>query len=152
MKEFKGRVAVITGAGSGFGREFARVGASLGMKLVLADIQADTLEETRGELQRQGAEVIARTVDVSDGAQIEALAAATMQAFGAVHAVFNNAGIGAAGLVWENTVHDWEWSLGVNLWGVIHGVRAFTPLMLAAAKEDPAYRAHIVNTASMAGL
>jgi NAD(P)-dependent dehydrogenase (short-subunit alcohol dehydrogenase family) len=152
MKEFKGKVAVITGAGSGFGREFARIGASHGMKLVLADIQADALEQTLAELEAQGAEVIAQGVDVSNGAQIEALAEATLAAFGGVHLLFNNAGIGAAGLIWENTVRDWEWALGVNLWGVIHGVRAFTPLMLAAAKADPGYRGHIVNTASMAGL
>ena len=152
MEEFKGKVAVITGAGSGFGREFARTGAALGMKLALADIQADALEQTRVELEGQGAQVIARVTDVSDGGQVEALAAATMDAFGGVHLLFNNAGIGTAGLIWENSVRDWEWSLGVNLWGVIHGVRAFTPLMLAAAKADPAYRGHIVNTASMAGL
>lgn len=152
MDEFKGRVAVITGAGSGFGHEFARVGAGLGMKLVLADIQPDALEETRAELAGQGAEVVARVVDVSSGEQIDTLAEATLQRYGAVHLVFNNAGIGTAGLIWENSVRDWEWSLGVNLWGVIHGVRAFTPLMLAAAKADPAYRGHIVNTASMAGL
>jgi len=152
MEGFKGKVAVITGAGSGFGREFARTGATLGMKLVLADIQADALEHTRVELEAQGAEVIARAVDVSDGAQIDALAAATMESFGGVHLLFNNAGIGTAGLIWENTVRDWEWALGVNLWGVIHGVRVFTPLMLAAATADPGYRGHIVNTASMAGL
>lgn len=152
MDEFKGKVAVITGAGSGFGREFARRGAALGMKLVLADIQEDTLAETASELEAGGTQVLSRRVDVSDGAQIDALAAATMETFGAVHVVFNNAGIGAAGLIWENTLQDWQWSLGVNLWGVIHGVRAFTPLMLAAAKADPDYRAYIVNTASMAGL
>ncbi len=152
MEEFSGKVAVITGAGSGFGREFARIGAARGMKLVLADIQPDALEETRAELAGQGAEVVARVVDVSRGEQVQALADAAMQAFGSVHLLFNNAGIGTAGLIWENSVRDWEWSLGVNLWGVIHGVRAFTPLMLAAAKSDPAYRGHIVNTASMAGL
>ena len=152
MKEFKGKVAVITGAGSGFGREFGRIGASLGMKLVLADIQADALEETRAEMEAQGVEVIAQVVDVSSGAQVEALAENTLAAFGGVHLLFNNAGIGTAGLIWENTVRDWEWALGVNLWGVIHGVRVFTPLMLAAAKADPGYRSHIVNTASMAGL
>lgn len=152
MQDFNGKVAVVTGAGSGFGREFARLGASRGMKLVLADIQADALEATRAEMAGQGAEVVARVVDVSNGAQVEALAAATMESFGAVHLLFNNAGIGAAGLIWENTVRDWEWALGVNLWGVIHGVRAFTPMMLEAAKSDPAYQAHIVNTASMAGL
>lgn len=152
MNEFKDKVAVITGAGSGFGREFARIGAARGMKLVLADIQADALEQTRAELEAQGAHVIARVVDVSDGAQIEALAAATMESFGGVYLLFNNAGVATAGLVWENSVRDWEWTLGVNLWGVIHGVRVFTPLMLAAAKSDPDYRGHIVNTASMAGL
>jgi NAD(P)-dependent dehydrogenase (short-subunit alcohol dehydrogenase family) len=152
MKDFEGKVAVITGAGSGFGREFARIGAARGMKLALADIQADALQETRAELEAQGARVLAKVVDVADGAQIDALAADTMQAFGGVHLLFNNAGIGAAGLIWESTVQDWQWTLGVNLWGVIHGVRAFTPLMLAAAKADPAYRGHIVNTASMAGL
>jgi len=152
MDDLKDKVAVITGAGSGFGREFSRRGATLGMKLVLADIQEDTLAETVSELEAGGAQVLSRRVDVSDGAQMDALAAATMESFGAVHVLFNNAGIGAAGLIWENTVQDWQWSLGVNLWGVIHGVRAFTPLMLQAAKADPAYRAHIVNTASMAGL
>ncbi len=152
MDDFEGKVAVITGAGSGFGREFARRGADLGMKLVLADIQEDSLAEAASELEAAGAEVLSRKVDVSDGAQIDALAAATLERFGAVHVLFNNAGIGAAGLIWENTIQDWQWSLGVNLWGVIHGVRVFTPLMLAAAKADPSYRAHIVNTASMAGL
>lgn len=152
MDDFKGKVAVITGAGSGFGREFARIGAALGMHLVLADIQPDALEETRAEVAATGAQVLASVVDVSNGDQIEALAEATMQAFGGVHLLFNNAGIGTAGLIWENSVRDWEWALGVNLWGVIHGVRAFTPLMLAAAKADPGYRGHIVNTASMAGL
>jgi len=152
MDDFRGKVAVITGAGSGFGREFTRIGATLGMKLVLADIQADALEQTRSELAAQGAEVVAQVVDVSDGAQVEALAATVMRNFGVVHLLFNNAGIGTAGLIWESSVRDWEWSLGVNLWGVIHGVRAFTPLMLAAAQADPGYRGHIVNTASMAGL
>lgn len=152
MNDFAGKVAVITGAGSGFGREFARIGAAHGMKLVLADIQADALEQTRVELEAGGAQVIVRVLDVSDGAQIEALAAASMEAFGGVHLLFNNAGVATSGLVWESSVRDWEWTLGVNLWGVIHGVRAFTPLMLAAAKADPSYRGHIVNTASMAGL
>ena len=152
MNDFADKVAVITGAGSGFGREFARIGAAHGMKLVLADIQADALDKTRIELEAEGAQVIAHVLDVSDAAQVEALAAASMEAFGSVHLVFNNAGVATSGLVWESSVRDWEWTLGVNLWGVIHGVRVFTPLMLAAARADPSYRGHIVNTASMAGL
>ena len=152
MNEFKDKVAVITGAGSGFGREFARMGAARGMKLVLADIQKDALEQTRAELEEKGTPVIAFVVDVSDGAQIEKLAAAAMEAFGGVHLLFNNAGVGTSGLIWESSTRDWEWTLGVNLWGVIHGVRVFTPLMLAAAKADPSYRGHIINTASMSGL
>ena len=147
MNDFAGKIAVITGAGSGFGREFARIGAAHGMKLVLADIQADALDKTRIELEAEGAQVIAHVLDVSDAAQVEALAAASMEAFGSVHLVFNNAGVATSGLVWESSVRDWEWTLGVNLWGVIHGVRVFTPLMLAAAKADPSYRGHIVNTA-----
>lgn len=152
MKNFSQRVAVITGAASGFGREFARVGAQLGMRLVLADVQKEGLAETAAELEAQGAHVMTQICDVRKGEQVEALARATMTRFGAVHLVFNNAGVGDGGLVWESTQADWEWVLGVNLWGVIHGVRAFTPLMLASAKQDPNYEGHIVNTASMAGL
>jgi len=152
MKSFNGKVAVITGAASGFGREFARLGARLGMKLVLADVQREALDATADELRSDGAEVIAQLCDVRKGEQVEALAQAAMQRFAAIHLVFNNAGVGAGGLVWESTQADWEWVLGVNLWGVIHGVRVFTPLMLACAKQDPAYEGHIVNTASMAGL
>ena len=152
IDDFAGKVAVITGAGSGFGREFARIGAAQGMKLVLADVQADALAEVAADLEAQGAEVLSRVVDVSDGAQVDALAAETIARFGAVHLVFNNAGVGTAGLIWENSVRDWEWTLGVNLWGVIHGMRAFVPLMLAAAKASPTYRGVVVNTASMAGL
>ena len=152
MKNFSQRVAVITGAASGFGREFARVGAQLGMRLVLADVQKEALAETAAELESAGAEVITQICDVRKGEQVEALGRLAMTSFGAVHLVFNNAGVGAGGLVWESTQADWEWVLGVNLWGVIHGVRVFTPLMLASAKDDPAYEGHIVNTASMAGL
>jgi len=147
MKDFEGKVAVITGAGSGFGREFARIGAALGMKLALADIQADALEATAAELRAQGARLLTETVDVSRGADVERLAQRTLERFGAVHLLFNNAGVAAGGLVWEQTVKDWEWVLGVNLWGVIHGVRVFVPLMLAQGDE-----CHVVNTASVAGL
>lgn len=152
MKHFQQRVAVITGAASGFGREFARRGAQLGMRLVLADVQPAALEKAATELRAQGAEVIAQVCDVRKAEQVQALADAAMQGFGAVHLVFNNAGVGAGGLIWESTQADWEWVLGVNLWGVVHGVRIFTPLMLECAKHDPHYEGHIVNTASMAGL
>ncbi len=152
IKDFAGKTAVLTGAGSGFGLECARIGARLGMKLVLADVQQDALERAAAEMKAAGADVLAQQVDVSDAAQMEHLARRVQERFGAPHFVFNNAGVGAGGLVWENTVQDWQWVLGVNLWGVIHGVRLFTPMMLEAAQKDPSYRGHIVNTASMAGL
>jgi NAD(P)-dependent dehydrogenase (short-subunit alcohol dehydrogenase family) len=152
MKDFKDKVAVITGGASGFGREFANIGARLGMKLVLADVQQDALDKTKAELEAQGAEVLAQRCDVRKPEEVQALADAAMQRFGAVHLVFNNAGVGSGGLIWENSLADWEWVLGVNLWGVVHGVRIFTPLMLECAKKDPAYEGHIINTASMAGL
>ena len=152
IDDFKGRTAVLTGAGSGFGLECARIGARLGMNLVLVDVQQDALDRAQAELEQAGAQVLARRVDVSKAAGMEALAQAVQQRFGAPHLVFNNAGVGAGGLLWENSVADWEWVLGVNLWGVVHGVRVFTPMMLAAAKADPGWRGHIVNTASMAGL
>lgn len=152
IENFQGKTAVLTGAGSGFGLECARIGARLGMNLVLVDVQQDALDAAAAEMQAAGAQVLARKVDVSSAAQMEQLAAEVQQRFGAPHLVFNNAGVGAGGLVWENSVKDWEWVLGVNLMGVVHGVRVFTPLMLAAAKNDPAWRGHIVNTASMAGL
>ena len=152
ISEFKGKTAVLTGAASGFGLECARIGARLGMNLVLVDVQQDALDAATAELTAAGASVLARKVDVSNTAQMEALAQAVQARFGAPHFVFNNAGVGAGGLVWENSVKDWEWVLGVNLWGVIHGVRLFTPMMLEAARKDTAYQGHIVNTASMAGL
>src|SRR3954449_1524537 len=152
IQDFKGTTAVLTGAGSGFGLECARIGAARGMNLVLVDVQQDALDKAKAEMEAAGAQVLARKVDVSDAAQMEALAAAVKERFGAPHFVFNNAGVGAGGLVWENTIADWEWVLGVNLWGVIHGVRVFTPMMLEAARKDPAWQGHIVNTASMAGL
>ncbi len=152
MKNFKGRTAVITGAGSGFGLEVARLAAARGMKLVLADVQQDALDRSAAEMRALGAEVLASKVDVSKADQVEALGAATLARFGAPNFVFNNAGIGAGGLIWENTLKDWEWVLGVNVMGVVNGVRVYTPMMLEAAKKDPAWEGHIVNTASMAGL
>ena len=152
IENFQGKTAVLTGAGSGFGLECARIGAKLGMNLVLVDVQQDALDKAAAEMTAQGAQVLARKVDVSNAAAMAQLAADVKGRFGAPHFVFNNAGVGAGGLVWENSVADWEWVLGVNLWGVVHGVRLFTPMMLEAAKADPAYQGHIVNTASMAGL
>lgn len=152
IQDFKGKTAVLTGAGSGFGLECARIGAARGMNLVLVDVQQDALDKAKAEMEAAGVQVLARKVDVSNAAQMQALADAVKERFGAPHFVFNNAGVGAGGLVWENSVSDWEWVLGVDLWGVIHGVRLFTPMMLEAAAKDPSYRGHITNTASMAGL
>jgi NAD(P)-dependent dehydrogenase (short-subunit alcohol dehydrogenase family) len=152
IQDFKGKTAVLTGAGSGFGLECARQGAQRGMNLVLVDVQQDALDKATAELEATGVQVLSRRVDVSSKDQMESLAEQVAQRFGAPHFVFNNAGVGSAGMVWENSVRDWEWVLGVNLWGVIHGVRLFTPMMLAAARQDPHWRGHIVNTASMAGL
>ncbi len=147
MKEFSGKVAVITGAGSGFGREFARIAASLSMKLALADIQSDALETVAAELRDTGTQVLALRTDVSKQTDMEALAAKTFETYGAAHLLFNNAGVGVGGFVWENSVADWEWVLGVNVWSVIHGIRLFVPKMLAQGDE-----CHVVNTASVAGL
>ncbi len=152
MKEFQGGTAVITGAGSGFGLEMARLGAGQGMNLVLADVEQGPLDAAVSALRGQGAQVLGVHCDVSQANQVEALGAATLEAFGVPSVVFNNAGVGGGGLVWESTLKDWEWMLGVNLMGVVHGVRVFTPMMLDAARRDPAYEGHIVNTASVAGL
>jgi len=152
IHDFQGKTAVLTGAASGFGLECARIGARLGMNLVLVDVQQDALDKAAAELQANGVQVMAHKVDVGSADAMEVLASQVRQRFGAPHFVFNNAGVAAGGLLWENTVADWNWVLGVNLWGVVHGVRLFTPMMLEAAKADPAYQGHIVNTASMAGL
>ncbi len=152
MKTFKGRTAVITGAGSGFGLEASRIAAREGMNIVMADVQQDALDKAAAEITALGAQVLAFRLDVAKAAEVEALGAATFARVGAPHFVFNNAGVGAGGLIWEHTVKDWEWVIGVNLMGVAHGVRVFTPMMLAAARADPGYEGHIVNTASMAGL
>ena len=152
IQDFKGKTAVLTGAGSGFGLECARIGAARGMNLVLVDVQPDALARAEAEMTAAGAQVLARRVDVSSAEQMEALATEVRDRFGAPHFVFNNAGVGAGGLLWENSVADWNWVLGVDLWGVIHGVRLFVPMMLEAASKDPAYRGHVTNTASMAGL
>jgi len=147
VNQFDGKVAVITGAGSGFGREFAKKGAALGMKLVLADIDVKGLAETVDMARALGAAALGVPTDVSDANQVDALARTTIDTYGAVHLLFNNAGVGAGGFVWENSANDWAWVFGVNVMGVANGVRAFTPLMLT--QNEPA---HIVNTASVAGL
>ena len=152
ITDFRNKTAVLTGAGSGFGLECARIGARLGMNLVLVDVQQDALDRAAQELQAAGAAVLALRVDVSDAAAMDALGQAVLARFGAPHFVFNNAGVGSGGLIWENSAKDWDWVLGVNVMGVAHGVRVFTPMMLAAAAQDPAWQGHIVNTASMAGL
>jgi len=152
MKNFAGKVVVITGGAGGLGREFANTAFERGMKIVLADVEGNTLEQAATELRAQGAEVLSMLCDVRKGPQVQALADAAMKRYGAVHLVFNNAGVGSGGLIWENSEADWEWVLGVNLWGVIHGTRIFTSLMLECAQSDPGFEGHIVNTASMAGL
>ena len=146
------KTAVITGAASGFGLEAARIAAGRGMNVVMADVQADALQRAAAEVTALGAEVLAFRLDVSKAAEVDALGAETWQRFGAPNFVFNNAGVATGGLVWEHTARDWDWVIGVNLMGVAHGVRVFTPMMLAAAAADPAWQGHIVNTASMAGL
>ena len=148
----QGGIAVITGAASGFGLEASRIAARLGMRLVMADVQADALAAAQAEIEGLGAQVLPYRLDIAKSSEVEAMAAATLQRFGTPNFVFNNAGVGAGGLIWEHTLQDWEWVIGVNLMGVAHGVRVFTPLMLAAAQADPHWRGDIVNTASMAGL
>ena len=152
MKTFAGRTALITGAGSGFGLEVSRIAATRKMNVVMADVQQDALDRAAAEIRALGAAVLAQRVDVAHAAEVEALGEATRERFGAPHFVFNNAGVGAGGLIWENTAADWAWVLGVNVMGVAHGIRVFTPMMLEAAEMDPSYEGHIVNTASMAGL
>jgi len=152
VKNFKGGTAVITGAGSGFGLEASRIAARLGMNVVMADVQQDALDLAANEIKGLGAQVLPFKLDVAKADQVEALGAATFARFGAPTFVFNNAGVGGGGLIWEQSLKDWEWIVGVNLMGVAHGVRVFTPMMLEAASKDSAYEGHIVNTASMAGM
>jgi len=147
MKEFSGKVAVITGGASGIGRAIAELCIREGMKVVLADIEEDALSKARPELESAGSTVLAVKTDVAKRSDMESLARQTLDAFGAVHLLFNNAGVAGGGTPWEATWNDWEWVINVNLWGVIHGVKLFTPIMLAQNTE-----CHIINTASVAGL
>jgi len=147
MKEFRDKVAVITGSASGIGRGIAERCVREGMKVVLADIEEANLTTAETELQAAGGTVLGVRTDVSKRSDVEHLARRTLDAFGQVHLLFNNAGVAAGGAPWEATWNDWEWVMGVNLWGVIYGVKVFTPIMLAQNTE-----CHIVNTSSAAGL
>lgn len=147
MKEFKGKVAVVTGAASGIGKGLAERCVSEGMKVVLADIDEEALAKTEAELKDAGGTVLVVRTDVSKREDVESLARTTLEHFGQVHLLFNNAGVGGGGAPWEATWNDWEWVIGVNLWGVIHGVKVFTPIMMKQNVE-----CYIVNTASAAGL
>ncbi len=147
MQEFHNRVAVITGAASGIGRGLAHRCAQESMKVVLADIEPSALMETEAEVRAIGAPVLAVVTDVANARAMEALARQTLDTFGAVHLLCNNAGVNAGTTIWESTRADWDWVLGVNLWGVIHGIRIFVPIMLSQDTD-----CHIVNTASVAGV
>jgi NAD(P)-dependent dehydrogenase (short-subunit alcohol dehydrogenase family) len=147
MQEFQDKVAVVTGAASGIRFALAERFIREGMKVVLADVEVDALARAEAELRRRGATVLAVRTDVRQASEVEALAEKTLAAFSGVHVVCNNAGVYLTKASWEYTLADWEWVLGVNLWGVIHGVRTFVPIMLRQGTEG-----HIVNTASAAGL
>jgi NAD(P)-dependent dehydrogenase (short-subunit alcohol dehydrogenase family) len=146
VEDLDGKVAVVTGAASGIGRSLAHAFAGQGMRLVLADIEAAPLEEVASELRGSGTDVFAVTADVSVASDVERIGAAADDVFGGLHVACNNAGVAAGGLSWEVGLEDWDWVLGVNLYGVIHGIRSFVPRIIASGGG------HVVNTASMAGL
>jgi NAD(P)-dependent dehydrogenase (short-subunit alcohol dehydrogenase family) len=147
MNEFEGKVAVITGAASGIGRGLAERCAQEGMRVVLADIEEAALAKTAVEMEAAGAEVLAVVTDISKAEDLEDLARQTLDTFGAVNLLCNNAGVGAGSTVWESTLNDWQWTINVNLWGLTNGLRTFVPLMLKQERDG-----YIVNTASIAGL
>jgi NAD(P)-dependent dehydrogenase (short-subunit alcohol dehydrogenase family) len=147
MKEFKGKVAVVTGAASGIGWALAEHCAKEGMKVVLADVDEPALREAENTLKNRGTDVVTVLTDVSRFNDVENLAQKTLDAFGCVHLLFNNAGVHSQNTIWENSLKDWEWTIGVNLWGVIHGIKAFVPIMIKQQTE-----CHIVNSASLSGL
>jgi NAD(P)-dependent dehydrogenase (short-subunit alcohol dehydrogenase family) len=145
IRELAGRVAVVTGGGGGLGRALGERFAEEGMRVVLADLMPDRLDVAVGELRARGLEVSAVPTDVTSYPSVEALRDRTLELYGAVHLVCNNAGIGAGaeGPMWEHELRDWAWAFAVNLWGVIHGVNAFVPVILAQGDEG-----HVVNTSS----
>jgi NAD(P)-dependent dehydrogenase (short-subunit alcohol dehydrogenase family) len=147
LENFEGKVAVVTGAASGIGRALATKFAEEGMMLVLADIEASSLGEVARAFEAQGVDVLSLRTDVTQADDLSALAEATIERFGAVHVLCNNAGVFVGGLSWEASQTDWDWVFGVNVFGIIHGIRAFVPIMLE--QNEPS---HIVNTVSMAGL
>jgi NAD(P)-dependent dehydrogenase (short-subunit alcohol dehydrogenase family) len=147
MRDFRNRVAVITGAASGIGFALAQHAAREDMRVVVADKNADALKNAAQQLCVNGAQILAVPVDVSRAADVQRLADETFSTFGAVHLLCNNAGVGIATPILDGTTADWEWALGVNLWSVIHATRIFVPMMRAQKTES-----HIVNTASIAGL
>jgi NAD(P)-dependent dehydrogenase (short-subunit alcohol dehydrogenase family) len=147
MQDFRGKVAVVTGGASGIGRALVDRFAAEGMQVVVADVEDAALAATERELRERKADVLAVKTDVSSAEQVQALADATIARFGKVHVICNNAGVSVGGPMWEHTLADWQWVLGVNLWGVIHGIRTFVPIMLQQGEP-----AHVVSTASIAGL
>ena len=147
MDELAGKVAVITGAGSGLGRALAHRFGAARMRLVLTDIDGGRLNQVGGELDDLGVAVVTQVTDVSKSSQVEGLADFAYEQFGAVNVLCNNAGVAVVGPAWECTDADWAWAIGVNLWGVVHGLRAFLPRMLASGEPG-----HVVNTASAAGI
>jgi NAD(P)-dependent dehydrogenase (short-subunit alcohol dehydrogenase family) len=146
MENLQGKVAVITGGASGIGKAVAAQAAAEGMKVVIADIEEGALKATARELSAAGADILAVATDVADAASVQELRDRTLGHYGAVHLVHNNAGVGLGGPIWEIPEADWRWILGVNLWGVIHGISAFVPLFVEQGEG------HVVNTASIAGL
>ena len=146
MDDFEGKVAVVTGAASGIGRAMADAFVAEGMKVVLADVESGPLEAAATELRERGGDVFAVLADVREPAEVDRIGAAAMDVFGGLHVACNNAGVSGGGLSWEIDLETWRWIIDVDLWGVIHGVRTFTPLIIRSGGG------HIVNTASMAGL
>ena len=146
MKALAGKVAAVTGAASGLGRAMANAFAAEGMHVALADVDLQNLSQVEKEIRSRGVRALSMQVDVSKAAEVDAFSQKVISEFESVHLVCNNAGVSPLGAVWESTLADWQWILGVNLWGVIHGVRAFTPRLIAQNEG------HIVNTASVAGL